>query len=172
MSWTDSLTTLLVVNRDVTLCLGQHGSIRLLGGGERDICGRRFKAQPAAMLKRWKRLEHTAAELSGHSGREQVGLWTCFYPAGQLRIFFHFLCVFLPPQWCCCRGQSGQDIVSVLFLWATSASSHPTGYARVSSPLLCTLCHGSDFGSDALGLVSALLVYFCKLQLEASSVWL
>lgn len=79
--------------------------------------------------------------------------------------FFNFLCVFLPPQRCCCRGQPGQDVVSVLFLWATPASSHPTGYARVSSPLLCTLCHGSDFWSDALGLVSVLLVYFCKLQL-------
>lgn len=85
--------------------------------------------------------------------------------------FFYIFCVFsLSPQRCCCRGQPGQDVVSVLFLWATSASSHPTGYARVSSPLLCTLCHGSDFRSDALSLVSVLLVYFCKLQLEASSV--
>lgn len=88
------MTTFLVVNRDVALCLGQHGSIRLPGGGERGICGRRFKAQPAAMLERRKRLEHTSAELGGHSGREQVGLLMCFYTVGQLRIYFLFLVCF------------------------------------------------------------------------------
>ena len=55
-------------------CVGEHGAVGLPGGGERGVVGGGFKAQPAAMLQRWTRLEHAAAELSGHRCREQVGM--------------------------------------------------------------------------------------------------
>lgn len=54
--------------------LGQHGAASLPGGGERGIVGRRFEAQPAAVLQGRTGLEHAAAQLSGHSCREQVPL--------------------------------------------------------------------------------------------------
>lgn len=53
--------------------LGQHGAICVPGGGERGVGGCKFEAQPAAMLQRGTRLEHTAAQLGGRSCREQVG---------------------------------------------------------------------------------------------------
>ncbi len=53
--------------------VGQHGAIGVPGGGERGVDGCGFQAQPAAMLQRRTRLEHTAAQLSGHCCREQVG---------------------------------------------------------------------------------------------------
>lgn len=168
----------LVIKRDVALCSGQHGAVCLPGGGQRGICGRRFKTQPATMLERRTRLEHTAAELGGHGCREQVGLKARSCTVDRLYSYYMYPFVFLPPQRCCCRGQPGQDAVSVLLLWSTSASSHPAGHACVGSPLLLTLRHGSDCWSDAVGLVGVLafspgkchLVASSKLQNEASSL--
>lgn len=53
---------------------GQHGAVGGPGGGERGVGGGGFQTQPAALLQGRPGLEHAAAQLGGHGGREQVGL--------------------------------------------------------------------------------------------------
>lgn len=99
---------------------------------------------------RWSRLQG--------AGRTENMFMHCGSPV----YIYMYTFVFLPPQRCCCRGQPGQDVVGVLLVWSTSASSHPAGHACVGSPLLLTLRHGSDCRSDAVRLVGVLV--FCEMS--------
>lgn len=67
------LTYLLSSKYKTCMCVGEHGAVGVLGSGERGVGGCGFEAQPAAMLQRRTRLEHTSAQLSGDCCREQVG---------------------------------------------------------------------------------------------------
>lgn len=60
-------------------CAGKHGAVSVPGGGERGVSGGGFQAQPAALLQGRPGLEHTAAQLSGHRGRKQVGTQSVVY---------------------------------------------------------------------------------------------
>lgn len=57
----------------MAVCAGEHGALRVPGGGERGVHGCRFEAQPAAMLQGWTGLEHAPAQLRGCCSRQQVG---------------------------------------------------------------------------------------------------
>ena len=131
------------------------------------------------MLQRRTRLEHTAAQLSGHCCREQVGGSagiSCAVtkidgacPNAQLHFFFFILYIYInkqitntkslppdlpPAQWRPRRRLSGQDVVCFLFLWEATPSGHPAGHTCVSSALLRPLRHGSDCWSNAVRMVS------------------
>lgn len=55
------------------MCAGEHGAVRVPGGGERGVGGRRFEAQPAALLQRRTGLDYPAAQLGARRRGEQVG---------------------------------------------------------------------------------------------------
>lgn len=90
------------------------------------------------------------------AGRTEPGFY-CGGSAEKKSVLFFFFG--LRPQRCSCRGQSGQDSVGVLLLWATSAPSHPASHTRISAPLLHALRHGSDCRCNAVSLVSGPMFY-------------